>query len=285
MKKLIGVLSTLMIILSANCERDFNPIEPEPEPEQFIYPITVGNQWEYERLFFMFNFRSSGDTATIPQDTSTSHITMKITGEKLLHEATNTFVFHETMVLDDAEFTGDTYYANSSDGLYMYGYNDPGKMIPKSGRKAQVLFKGHAFADPKELGDFLAAVLPKVNFADSIIYENPPLLVLPYPLQLNEEWVYRKTGHPWLLTKKIVGRENITVPAGTFNCYKIRWLYDIDKDSQWDDDIIFYDYICSKGLVKRTIDVDDLVIMGENVEELGLADSRDESVLLQVQIK
>jgi hypothetical protein len=70
------------------------------------------------------------------------------------------------------------------------------------------------------------------------------------------------------------------VPAGNFDCVKMQWLYDLNQDGEWDDDIIFFDYLCGQGIIKRSILVKDLMIVNENFELVGLADSRAESVLL-----
>jgi hypothetical protein len=44
----------------------------------------------------------------------------------------------------------------------------------------------------------------------------------------------------------------VTVPAGTFECYRIRWHYgSLSDDDILPEDFIWYDYVCSKGLIKR----------------------------------
>jgi len=54
----------------------------------------------------------------------------------------------------------------------------------------------------------------------------------------------------------------------------------MDNNSIWDNDIVFYDYVCEKGLIKRSILFKDQMIIGVHEQEfVGLIDSKDESIL------
>ena len=84
---------------------------------------------------------------------------------------------------------------------------------------------------------------------DSLVLYVPPYLNLKYPLTFSLQWNYYNIG--LLIDKRVNGMVNIEVPAGTFRCYEIQWLFDIDRNGEWDDDFIRYDYISSCGLIKR----------------------------------
>jgi hypothetical protein len=55
-----------------------------------------------------------------------------------------------------------------------------------------------------------------------MIYELPPVQALKYPLTIGEQWTYRQPYQPWHIDKKVVAKETITVPAGSFICLKIQ---------------------------------------------------------------
>lgn len=281
MGKKLFIWILLLAALSITCDRDKNPVSPDQE--KFVYPIKIGNQWEYKRKSFSNNFRPNVENFS--QDTTVSSVVIKITKEHILEDSTKTFVFYETLNENGHEMTDESYYANSKDGLYFYGYKNAGTLIPKMSQTNKIHFNGYYFKTVEQIADFVIKVCPNyfVN-ADTVIYENPPLLVLAYPIQMNKVWVYRKPGQPWHISKKIIGNQVVDVPAGKFSCLKIQWLYDMDNNSKWDENIIFFDYICDKGLVKRDMYFKDIVSTNEMGDELGTFDSTYESVLLKVQI-
>jgi hypothetical protein len=112
--------------------------------------------------------------------------------------------------------------------------------------------------------------------ADTIIFEDPPVLTLKYPITIGSQWTYRYDYHPWRIDKRVVGREDIHLNIGTFNCYHIQWLYDFDHDGNWDEDIWIDDYICEKGMIKRTFSFIGVYYSDENGNVLGSFDMTQE---------
>jgi len=268
-------------ILITSCDKD--PVGPNGT--SFIYPLKVGNQWEYDRTFSFFNFRP--DTSYNNQfidTTITSSVILKIIKKEPAPDSINIFEFQQTLEENNGRFIYNSYFANLDSGLYFYGSNGPGNVTPKATINNKILFKGRYFNNIREITSYLTNAIPKnYNFMDSLIYEIPPLQSLKYPIKIGSQWTYRYPGNPRRIDKKILNYERVKVPAGSFTCIKIQWLYDINNDNVWDDDIIFYDYICAKGLIKRSILVKDLIYTGEiNPEPLGLIDAQDESILTKL---
>lgn len=270
------------ITLMTSCDKD--PVGPNGTG--FIYPLKVGNQWEYDRTFSIFNFRP--DTSINYQfieTTITSSVIIKIINEEPIPDSINLFEFQETQDENNRPLVSNSYYANLDSGLYFYGSNGPGYVIPKTSLNNKFLFKGRYFNSIREITSYITNAIPK-NYilTDSSIYENPPpLQSLKYPLKIGSQWTFRYSGNPWNIDKKSLNYERVKVPAGSFTCLKIQWLFDINQDSVWDDDIIFYDYVCAKGLIKRSILVKDLIYTGEmSPEPVGLIDGKDESILTKL---
>jgi hypothetical protein len=111
------------------------------------------------------------------------------------------------------------------------------------------------FTYPIRIGNHWKYQRSLTIYNDSLYYENPPVQSLKYPFEISSQWTYRNRYNPWHIDKKILGKETIALPAGNFECFKIQWLYDMDHDWQWDKDIVFYDYLHAKGLMKRDIKI------------------------------
>ena len=89
-----------------------------------------------------------------------------------------------------------------------------------------------------------------------------------------------------MIKKKIAESEVLETPAGTFFCYRIEWLYDINYDGRLDDDIHLADYYSAIGLVRRSIKIQDLVITDENSPDgIGVFDYSEEYQLINYQVK
>ena len=83
----------------------------------------------------------------------------------------------------------------------------------------------------------------------------------------------------------VMGKEEVTVPAGTFECVKVKWLYDIGNDGEWDTDIFVEDYIGEVGLVLREFTILGMITMNEHGEQLGYTDLMDRYTLEAVSLE
>ena len=59
-----------------------------------------------------------------------------------------------------------------------------------------------------------------------------------------------------MLRRTVLGRQ--------VRYHEVRWLYDLDNNGQWDSDVWIIDQISNKGMVKRTIDMKDIVLTSPN---------------------
>lgn len=85
---------------------------------------------------------------------------------------------------------------------------------------------------------------------------------LKYPLEIGKEWVVFR--HPWLRTRRVVGEETITVPAGTFNTLKLE-----TRDPDYADFRIYH-WITGEAWVKVLV-VFRTALYDENGNFLGYA--------------
>ncbi len=280
------ILFLLLLIIS--CKEDDNPITTDED--QFLYPMEVGNKWEYDRHFAMFNFRPI-DSLDYPRYDDSIHyyskIVVEVVREETILDTVEAFVFQssESSSLSIQNFWSEHYYANRKDGLFLYGYKLTGggvNGLPKITNSEKIVFKGKEFNSVDEIIQTLDLILPKVYniYSDSIYYEDPPIKVLKYPFETANEWIYRPPNQPFAISKRVLGKENMELFSRTFVCSKIEWLYDLDSNDEWDEEISVIDFVADEGLIKRTFFVKDLVITTvASPDSNGYFDSSEEIIL------
>lgn len=251
MKKWWFLLLILGVIAGCS-EESSNPLEAESE--NYVYPIEIGNLWEYESTLYYLNV--SGDSAhIILADTVTSTIKVEITGTHLLPDSTECYVFQET-----AFFATDTvetvrYYRNENSGLYLYGFEKDVVFLPKL-MPALVMSRSSKIS---ALPGTATGVL------DSMIFLSEPFKALQYPFQLGARWAhFRVPEMPYNADKMVTDKGRLTIPAGEFDAYEIQELIDINNDGNLDYNYEFYDYVSASGLVKRVIYFSDIEIRPQN---------------------
>jgi len=256
----------------------------------FSFPFTIGNTWSYQREYASINYEpdSLEDTHSF---NITSTATTEITVPYTLNDTLPTHVFQTDWVEGLSNGTHYNYRTNTAEGLFSHGYGGSPWVGPPKRRLPDGIyleFGGQRFESFEELSFYFrnAPRLSNKNI-DSIFYENHPIMELKYPLEVGQHWLYRiaDLGDAWNMDKTVLSTENVTVPAGQFECMKIQWRWDIDGDDQWDDDIDGYDYICDSGYVKRNFIFYDILVTNEYGDTLGTIDSHDLFELTDYQLQ
>ncbi|MFB0515080.1 MAG: hypothetical protein ACETWG_00565 [Candidatus Neomarinimicrobiota bacterium] len=262
--------------------------DPETDNPGQIYPLAVGNTWEYTRQCSLYFYQDSTETP-VYTDTSTytSDVSVVITGKVTLREDHKAYALYSEENAGPYTHSGVDYYNNTDEGLYLYAYEPGGLLVlPKTQTSGRILFKGRTFGSVRELSAYLQAALPlRFVMNDSIYFEDPPVKVLQYPLKVGAIWTFREAENPWRIDKQVLAEEDFQAPAGEFSCYKIQWLYDFDEDEQWDEDITVFDYIAPEGLVYREITLTGSVWMDEYGNKMGYSDYFEEYALTEVSLE
>lgn len=254
--------------------------------DKFEYPLAVGHQWEYDRLFSTLTYNPDS-LAWVTDYAISSTIVVTIESMTTLSDTIPVYVLEE--ILTESEnrvFESTSYYNNLPDGLYLYAYRNGGRATPKSMPKEKYILGGREFGSIGEITDFIVNSMSKqVVINDSIRYESPPLQSIRSPLQIGAQWMLRTAGNPWRIEKRVVSEETIAVPAGEFTCYKIQWLIDWSDKGEWDENIQFYDFVSTIGLVMRSSRFVDMVMRDAQGDSLGVYDGLDESVLTATNVQ
>jgi len=259
------------------------PTEPTPKPEinkDFVFPIAVGNQWDYDLSESIVLVDSGTVNDPLLKDTTYfGTVNMEIDRSQIIQDSINTFVFRQSTTANDNTFITESYYNELDSGMYYYANWGGGPVLPKSDQNHKLVFNNRVFNHLSELKQYL--LHPNSQFkspVDSLNYKNPPLQYLKYPLETGSEWAYRNETPdlPFQFNKKIIAFENVTVPAGSYYCYKIQWIHDNFDNI---NGILHYDYISEKGLVKSSFTIKGILFTDMNGDTLGVYDIIDELVL------
>ena len=268
MKKLI-VITIIIMLLSAifNCSNVTDP------SERIIYPLKVGNSWEYTEDITLFNFQP--DTFVISPTEYHYNINVEITRKDTLileresyEDTVEAYCLYEQVIEDDSLlFDWENYYSNTANGLYQNSYYGFSWMLPKASDSGNYFFNGKYFNNIYEISRFLRQGLFNAPItADTIFTFRIPNKVLHYPIRVGIQWKLYKTnyGSGWGGYKKYVGWEFVSLPEGNFNCMKVQWLYGLHNNNEWGDRVACFDYINSSGLVKRSMLLTDVLYSDRN---------------------
>jgi hypothetical protein len=247
----------------------------KPVPDDFVYPMNVGNVWNYSGINRGFNVRPDS-LASDFEFTFIEHSNIEIISDTALMDSIDVFDFAEIFVQEHREtdtFYSESYFTNHEDGLYYYGRTGSNsEVIPYKINPGKMFFQfnGKKFDNLNEIFSFLGHSISPIGLnGDSISYILPPRKSLHYPLSEGVRWLVYDVSGLFTINKEVVGITYIDVPAGRFLCYKVRWLWDMDEDGGLDSELEYYDYISTVGLVKRTMIARD-VILGSYEHPAGI---------------
>lgn len=233
----LSVVLVFLLIIVSGCSGFSNASASTETTSElsFEFPLAVGNYWNYE-------FSSNIEEPTI------GDISLHVTQAVSISDSVEGFQLTEEMV--EGLFFVERYQSSQNTGLYLHtvGTQSPTSYLnlfkkTKLKTDKQFLFKDRYFKSIEELTLFSMSVIPTFN--------ETPIMVLKYPLKLNSEWIYVQTNDS-KISRRVVSTETISLPCGDFECYKIQWLWDLDNDGEWDDDIEGYTYVSSQGIIKTT---------------------------------
>jgi hypothetical protein len=269
-----GTLALIIVILGGCGDKSGNLVIGD-----FAYPLHVGQVWRYVGMEYTSFFQPESLAATYTTNYGiVSAVEVKeqtVVGDTIPVYALK---MTETITGQATSYSWD-YFNNRPGGLYSFAYSHPsgsGGMEPRklTRDECQYRFHGHVFASISELFRFIESPSQKQALgSDSITLETPPFLCVKYPFSSGSEWLTTSPPTVWPIGKKVLGRVDIQVPAGTFACAHILWRYDVDTNGVWDTNIEMHDYISQIGLVKREAIIRGIEVTGyENPTGIGTYD-------------
>jgi hypothetical protein len=117
------------------------------------------------------------------------------------------------------------WYESTTERLRQVAAVVPVSTPPAYPRVAEGALDVYSF--PRIVADLVAQHRPARSGSDSLIVREDPRVVYELPLEVGAAWV--SFTEPFGSTREVIGRETITVEAGTFDCFVIRTEIDIDE--------------------------------------------------------
>jgi len=287
-KNLSWIIIIIVILFFVGCNI-FHSDNNNQQNSDFKYPLSIGNSWQYEKLFTL-DFDSLATYNGLSDTTYYSSGLVEIIDNEVIFDTLDAYNFETTIDEDGNIFTGNEYYNNNDDGLFCYGYTNPSMITPKVEQEyAYIMFKNKKFNNVTEIINWIEKGYYGNEYSkeDSIFFD--PVKSLDYPLEEGKQWIYRTEtydGEPFRIDKKILEWDEIEVTAGKFNCWKIQWFVNpFGSVPNWDENIIWFDYISEEGLVKRILEFNGMECYDEDGIFLGYMDCIEETTLINYTIE
>ena len=287
MKNIITIISVALVLLPiGSC---YYPIEPTVLIDH--YPVKAGNRWSYTRTFSLHNFRPLHPGVSYQETSYVFQSTVEALGREVLQDTLHTWKFRttETGGLNLQPVVGYNFYRQTRDALLSVAYKNPDLVAPLQKSHVQYHYAGQSFETIAELLSSIEGN-PHAVFglsSDSLTYETVPATAFAFPIGVGREWDYRMPLPPlnWRIHKKVVGTTILHLPAGDFSSDKIQWFWDTRNNGTWDPKISGFDYLSSRGLVKREFLLKDIVVSTPVYpDSAGLVDVKDEYSAISVTV-
>ncbi len=269
--------SVLIISCSDNPQENQTPGPPVSNDSTFKYPYQLNREWYYATRNFVTNIRPDSINVYFPGDTTlgfgaASYIKDTIINTDTLKLLRNTHTDphhgHTTLELYKQTDTGLIRIAFFSDGANFGPYRPVNNF--------KFTLHGKSFNSPEELLKNSEYGF-EMRDTNQLIFDDPPIKVLKYPVSQNNEWDFLNYGTT-RITKKYTNYETVTVPAGTFYCIKIkRNIY--YNSAAPDPDYIYYDYFSKDGMIKRDFLLKDIMVSNNFGQTIGYIDVKEEAFL------
>jgi hypothetical protein len=266
------LLLPIFLISIQSCKDLSNPIIPFND--NFIYPLKIGNKW---------NYNASSEYSNITPDSikylftnESIDLQVSVTRDTIL----NTIKVYEMKEEGYENSVLYGYYSNEEEGFFKYAYNGGGSsVLPKTKMLKRFIYKDYHF---NSISDFINQQIGTLNLSkktnDTIIFFEQPRMIYSYPFEIGKEWIF--SPNIVKINKEVIGKETVYTTAGVFECYKIQWKFDFNLDGVFDDDFIYYEYVCSKGLLKTIVTMKNIKITSEeNPDSIGHVDLKYERTL------
>lgn len=227
--------------------------------DQYRFPLKPGSKWLYKNIV-TFTDKGNDSTETIIEDWEE-----EITENVFLENGQETFELKSTIIRDSSTYNSYSYINNSDSGLIEYGNSNASVIIGQRKQKVNFyyIFKGRKFTSLSALGKYIKSLASKEQLRSDSVLINNPATILSYPLNMGKSWKYRPG-----ITAECLSIENISVPAGNFSCWKIKYTNHSSEESTVDD-FSWYAYYSENGLIYQEFEPDTVIKTDEYGETIG----------------
>lgn len=266
----------LICICSCNENSDNIVSSGNSNNKDFKYPLNINSYWHYGTRNFVFHLRPDSINIYFSTDTLYGYGNAKVKNDTVINSDTLIQIQNVHSLSGHANSSVEFYRQTDSGLVRVAYYSNASNFGPfRQMNNLNFSFNGNNFNSLSELIGFCKGEYSQSDTA--LVFDDPPVKVLKYPLTENSEWNMLNTG-TYSVNKKYLNFENVTVNAGTFYCLKIKKdLY--YNSSAPDTGYIFYDYFSESGMIKRDLLIKDVNVSNSSGQTIGKIDIKEESFL------
>jgi hypothetical protein len=226
------------------------------------FPSDIGNKWIYDKTLIFIPYGPDSILQYNWADTFKFEILVEVDKTVMLDKLnieTLQFSSKETN-LSDIIIKSYQYYTNNNYGLLVHAYSGGGTIVFAKKKNSIELKDLQTTINAEFMISEMFFPGSLKDSEDSLFYLENPSVSLKYPLKVGSKWYYVKNDY-WEIQKSIIDIVDVRTPAGRFECYKIRLDY---KKPTTMNEIDYFEYYGSKGLIKREINIDLVTINDAN---------------------
>jgi len=240
-----------------------NNIEPE---NNFKYPYSLNSYWYYTTKNVITNIRPDSIRKNFDTDTLTGYGISTFIKDTVLSDDTVRIFKNEYSFNGHVSVTRE-YFNQTDSGLIRKAYLSNGSGLGPYRNNISFFYGGKYYSSAY---DILQDANNDFQGNDSVItFDDPPVKVIQYPLQVNAEWIL--TDEPFLTIKKrYTGFEDINISGKNYYCMKINRLYYFNVNP--DENLIFKDFFSKEGIQRREIYIKDIIATNEFGAQIGYID-------------
>lgn len=230
----------------------------------FSYPITIGNEWEYEQISYWKNVSPAEIRRDFVDTTEkTSHLSVvgvdTVEIDSVLHAV---FMLEESIAFGGVTACKDTVLLRQSSDSVQHVPTCDWRPVP-CGSVGSPRISGESL--PTDISLFNPSILTNPNagdlysasYCDGLLsyHVATPLI---YPLTVGSAWDYgvlRGVPLSPYTKRMVVGYQDVDTPAGEFTCAVVAWNYNSYYEGSDRLFIFGFDYVADIGIVKRTFTV------------------------------
>ncbi len=221
--------------------------ETNQHETDYVFPLALGNRWDYvmESSISMSRWDS---VVTQPTDLIPGSATISISALDFTIPSVDTaFRIDIDLATGGRVYRRSQVCGNEPEGLIIYqnwGAHDFGLIPRHEGFDIDEYFAAETIAGP---------LLPKDDLRLAMA---PPgsAVSLAYPLEVSSRWtVYSDPDNRWRNDKEVMGLVSRTVPAGTFQCFEVRWFIHVTAQDSTLEALDWVDYVAREGLIERIV--------------------------------
>ncbi|MFZ1320871.1 MAG: hypothetical protein WAT71_04885 [Ignavibacteria bacterium] len=275
MNVIIKCVSVLLILISiSSCSdnsQNGNNIEYD---ENFKYPYSLNSFWYYSTKNAVINIRPDSLRQIYNGDTITGYGIASFINDTVI-ENKNVKILKNEYSLDGHSSMVREYFEQTDSGLIRLASLSSGSNLSPFRGKYNYYINGKYFNSLNELSFGVKNDLQPND--STVILDNPPVMTLKYPLEINYEWELINNGFVRIL-KKYSGFENINISGKNFHCMKISRNYYFSSNLP-DENFITTDYFAAEGIVRRDLLIKNINVVNEIGTLLGYIDLSEKTTV------